>query len=128
MTLQPQAKKSLVISTLILGLAVFIGAFGAHGLKNIVTADKLVTFETGVRYQFYHGFALLMVALTQQLLPMIKLQGSFYCFLIGILLFSFNCYFYVLSDMKVFAMIVPVGGLLFILGWLIFFWKALKLR
>jgi uncharacterized membrane protein YgdD (TMEM256/DUF423 family) len=128
MTLHPQAKKSLILSTLILALAVFIGAFGAHGLKNIVTADKLVTFETGVRYQFYHGFALLMVALTQQQLPMIKLQGSFYCFLIGILLFSFNCYFYVLSDLKVFAMIVPVGGLLFMMGWLIFFWKALKLR
>jgi uncharacterized membrane protein YgdD (TMEM256/DUF423 family) len=128
MTLHPQAKKSLILSTLILALAVFIGAFGAHGLKNIVTADKLVTFETGVRYQFYHGFALLMVALTQQQLPMIKLQGSFYCFLIGILLFSFNCYFYVLSDLKVFAMIIPVGGLLFMMGWLIFFWKALKLR
>ena len=128
MTLHPQAKKSLILSTLILALAVFIGAFGAHGLKNIVTADKLVTFETGVRYQFYHGFALLMVALTQQQLPMIKLQGSFYCFLIGILLFSFNCYFYVLSDLKVFAMIIPVGGLLFMMGWLIFFWIALKLR
>jgi uncharacterized membrane protein YgdD (TMEM256/DUF423 family) len=128
MTLHPQAKKSLILSTLILALAVFIGAFGAHGLKNIVTADKLVTFETGVRYQFYHGFALLMVALTQQQLPMIKLQGSFYCFLIGILLFSFNCYFYVLSDLKVFAMIIPVGGLLFMMGWFIFFWKALKLR
>ncbi|MBA2405833.1 MAG: DUF423 domain-containing protein, partial [Bdellovibrionales bacterium] len=67
-------------------------------------------------------------AMAQQLFPGIKLNASFYAFVVGILLFSFNCYFYVLSGMKIFAMIVPVGGLLFVIGWAIFAWRALKLR
>ena len=126
--LQPHVKKFLLAGCLSLAVAVLIGAFGAHGLKNIVTAEKLITFETGVRYHFYHGFGLIMLAMAQQLFPEIKLKGSFYCFIAGILLFSFNCYFYVLSGMKIFAMIVPIGGLLFVIGWLFFGWKALKLR
>ncbi len=128
MNSQPQALKSLSIAGFVLALAVLIGAFGAHGLKAIVTPENLVTFETGVRYHFYHGFALLMVALTQQLFPGIKLNASFYAFFVGILLFSFNCYFYVLSGMKIFAMLVPLGGLLFMIGWIILGMKALKFR
>lgn len=128
MTLQPRVSHHLAIGFALLALAVLIGAFGAHGLKSMVTPEKLVTFETGVRYHFYHAFGLVIVALTQQVLPGIKFQASFYSFLVGILLFSFNCYFYVLSGMKVFAMIVPVGGLLFVVGWALLAWKALKLR
>ena len=67
MTLHPLAKKSLVLGTAMLALAVLIGAFGAHGLKNIVAADKLVTFETGVRYHFYHGFGLVLLGIIQQM-------------------------------------------------------------
>jgi uncharacterized membrane protein YgdD (TMEM256/DUF423 family) len=118
MTLQPQAKHSLVLGSSLLALAVLIGAFGAHGLKAMVTPEKLVTFETGVRYHFYHAFGILILGLIQQLLPTLKLQVSVWSFLVGILLFSCNCYFYVLTDMKFFAMIVPIGGLLFVLGWI----------
>jgi uncharacterized membrane protein YgdD (TMEM256/DUF423 family) len=128
MTLHPQAKQQLFIATSVLALAVLIGAFGAHGLKNLVTPEKLVIFETGVRYHFYHGFGLLIAALSQQIFSGLNLKVSFYSFLVGILLFSFNCYFYVLSDMKVFAMIVPLGGVLFVIGWMNFAWKVLKLR
>lgn len=128
MTSHPQVKQQVVIATSILALAVLIGAFGAHGMKNLVTPEKLVTFETGVRYHFYHGFGLLLVALAQQLFSGLNLRFSFYSFLVGILLFSFNCYFYVLSGLKMFAMIVPVGGVLFVIGWASFAWKTLKLR
>ena len=128
MTSQTPAKQQVVIATSILALAVLIGAFGAHGMKNLVTPEKLVTFETGVRYHFYHGFGLLLVALAQQLFSGLNLRISFYSFLVGILLFSFNCYFYVISDLKLFAMIVPVGGVLFVVGWVSFAWKVLKLR
>ena len=113
MTIYPSAKKSLVIGTALLAVAVLIGAFGAHGLKNMVEADKLVTFETGVRYHFYHGA---------------KLNFSLWAFLIGTLLFSFNCYLYVLTDLKVFAMIVPVGGVSFVTGWIVLMVKLIKLR
>lgn len=128
MTLHPLAKKSLVLGSALLALAVLIGAFGAHGLKNIVAPEKLVTFETGVRYHFYHAFGLLFVGLLQQQFQNMKLTVSHWAFFIGVLLFSFNCYFYVVTDIKVFAMIVPLGGLLFILGWIVTMIQLLKLR
>lgn len=128
MTIHPTSKKALTLGALLLGLAVLIGAFGAHGLKNMVTADKLVTFETGVRYHFYHAFGLLFIGLIQQIFQTIKLNVSLYAFLVGILLFSFNCYFYVLSGAKVFALVVPLGGVLFALGWFYLTVKILKLR
>lgn len=128
MTLHPLAKRSFIIGPLILGFAVLIGAFGAHGLKSMVTPEKLVTFETGVRYQFYHGFGILFLAVFQQLYSQSKTQFSLYAFMVGILLFSFNCYFYVLSDIKMFAMIVPIGGLLFVAGWIGFLKEALRLK
>lgn len=128
MILHPQAKKSLVLGTALLAVAVLVGAFGAHGLKNMVEPEKLVTFETGVRYHFYHGLGLVILGLVQQLLPTTDFKVSTWSFLVGTILFSFNCYFYVLTGMKVFAMIVPVGGLLFVLGWLVMMIKILKLR
>lgn len=128
MTIHPTSKKALTLGAILLGLAVLIGAFGAHGLKNIVSADKLVTFETGVRYHFYHAFGLVFIGLIQQNFQTIKLNVSLYAFLVGILLFSFNCYFYVLSGAKVFAMVVPLGGVLFALGWFYLTVKLLKLR
>lgn len=128
MTLHPLAKKSLVLGAALLALGVLIGAFGAHGLKNIVEPEKLVTFETGVRYHFYHALGLVLIALVQQTFQTMKLGITFYSFFVGILLFSFNCYFYVLTDIKAFAMIVPLGGLLFVVGWGALTVKALKLR
>lgn len=128
MTLHPLAKKSLVLGAALLALGVLIGAFGAHGLKNIVEPEKLVTFETGVRYHFYHALGLVLIALLQQTFQTMKLGITFYSFFVGILLFSFNCYFYVLTDIKAFAMIVPLGGLMFVVGWTALTVKALKLR
>ena len=128
MTIYPSAKKSLVIGTALLAVAVLIGAFGAHGLKNMVEADKLVTFETGVRYHFYHGLGILILGLIQQNFQGAKLNFSLWAFLIGTLLFSFNCYLYVLTDLKVFAMIVPVGGVSFVTGWIVLMVKLIKLR
>jgi uncharacterized membrane protein YgdD (TMEM256/DUF423 family) len=128
MTLHPLAKKSLITGTFLLALAVLIGAFGAHGLKNMVTPDKLVTFETGVRYHFYHAFGILFLAIIGQNFQAMRLEVSFYAFIAGIFLFSFNCYLYVITGMKVFAMIVPVGGVLFTLGWIVLGIRALKLR
>lgn len=128
MTSQPLAKKAWILGAITLALAVMIGAFGAHGLKNLVTPEKLVTFETGVRYHFYHGFGIIFLAVFAQLNPLVSIKKSLLCFVVGILLFSFNCYFYVLSDVKVFAMIVPIGGLMFILGWIFLSFGALKLR
>src|SRR3989338_7469718 len=97
--------------------AILFGAFGAHGLKAYIESEKLVTFEVGVRYQMYHGLALILLGIIQKNY-LIDMRNVAMSFLGGILLFSFNCYFYVLSSVKIFAMIVPLGGLLYLLGWL----------
>jgi uncharacterized membrane protein YgdD (TMEM256/DUF423 family) len=86
----------------------------------------LATFETGVRYQFYHGFALLFLALGASYFEDVKLYKIGKWFLVGLLLFSLNCYLYAVTGIKAFAMIVPFGGLSFIIGWLfltIYFFK-----
>ena len=90
MNLHPQAKRLLVTGAVALALAVLIGAFGAHGLKKVVAAPLLETFETGVRYHFYHGFGLILAGLAAQVLGM-NLKVTYASFVVGILLFSFNC-------------------------------------
>lgn len=128
MTLHPLAKKSLVLGSALLALAVLIGAFGAHGLKNMVQPEKLVTFETGVRYHFYHAIGLLILGILQQQFQTMKLTISHWALFLGVLLFSFNCYFYVVTDIKTFAMVVPIGGVAFIVGWIVLMVQLLKLR
>lgn len=96
------------LGTLCLFLGVAFGAFGAHGLEKQVSLKALQTFKTGVTYQFYHGFALLfigvLIELRKNAASLLKRAGLFY--LVGVLLFSFNCYFYALTQNKIFALIV----------------------
>ena len=113
----------LFLGALFLFLAVAIGAFGAHGLTKLVSGKAMATFKTGVTYQFYHGFALLFVGLCQSFSgpsgvgPSLNLKRAGVFFIAGILLFSFNCYLYALTEVKAFAMVVPLGGVAFLVGW-----------
>lgn len=118
-------QKSLInIALFLLGLAVLIGAFGAHGLKNMVEEKYLQTFQTGVTYHFYHALGLLTLTLFDQ--PRHIFKKSPYLLLIGMLIFSFNCYLYALTQMKIFAMIVPFGGLLMVVGWFTALFEHMK--
>jgi uncharacterized membrane protein YgdD (TMEM256/DUF423 family) len=112
-----KSEKILFIGSLSLLLAVAIGAFGAHGLKEIVTGKYLETFKTGVQYQYYHGFGLLLLGIIQMQFKNLDLKKPALCFMLGIFLFSFNCYLYAITSNKVFAMIVPIGGIFFMIGW-----------
>lgn len=112
-----KAKTIIFLAALLLALGVLIGAFGAHGLQKMVEAEKLVTFETGVRYHFFHSLGLLAVGIISLIRPQFNNKKTVLFFLAGIILFSFNCYFYVLTGIKTFAMIVPLGGVSFIFGW-----------
>lgn len=107
--------------------SVALGAFGAHGLEKALSPELLETFKTAVEYQFLHSIVLLIVALlaAHQLTSLsIKLSGYF--FLVGILLFSGSLYLYVATQIKLFAMITPVGGLFFLFGWLALLVASLK--
>lgn len=118
-------KKQYVVSFILLFLAVGIGAFGAHALKDIVTGKYLITFKTGSQYHFYHALALFMIALLND-----KYQNSFKrsytLILIGLIIFSLNCYLYSVLQAKIFGMIVPIGGVLMLLGWLSLIIKFIK--
>jgi len=107
-------------------LAVVLGAFGAHGLKAYMDANLLVTFETGVRYQMYHTFALLVVALAYAKWPGKGLIASGWLFITGIILFSGSLYVLSLSGMRSLGMITPFGGIAFLAGWLCLAWSVLK--
>lgn len=100
-------------------LGVLLGAFGAHALKAMVEAKLLETWETGVKYLLLHGLSLLMMGIVIQITE-IELKWSRRLITLGIILFSFNCFIYVLSGVKTFAMIVPVGGLSLLVGWILF--------
>ncbi len=106
------------LGSLSAGLAVALGAFGAHALKARLTADRLVTFETGVRYQMYHALALLAVALTAAHLSMTSLLDlAGWLFVAGTLLFSGSLYLLCVTGKRWLGTITPFGGVAFIAGW-----------
>jgi len=104
------------------GLAVIFGAFGAHALKKRMSEDLLKSFETGVKYQMYHAIVLLILP---QLIPFeTGLEKNIgWCFIIGVLLFSFSIYGLCLTSMngnkwRFLGPITPLGGLLLVSGWM----------
>ena len=119
-------KMFLIIGTVLAGLAVALGAFGAHGLKKIVDADTVAIYQTGVQYQMYHTLALLVIAIVYERLPNKWIKWSGHLFSFGILFFSGSLY--LITALKaeerptpaLIGAITPIGGLLFILGWLSF--------
>lgn len=125
--------KSILSSAALLGaLAVVLGAFGAHGLKQLVPAETVSTFETGVRYHFYHVFALLATGLIAVQFPSALLKRAAQCFWVGILLFSGSLY--LLTALKAtetvglsrLGLITPIGGVFLVLGWVLLFLALVK--
>lgn len=98
--------------------AVAAGAFGAHGLRQRLPPELLAAFETGVRYQAYHALALFAVAWLSQRAPGRLTSAAGWCFLLGVLLFSGSLYALSLSGVRKLGAITPLGGLLFLVGWL----------
>ncbi len=109
-------------------LAVLLGAFGAHLLKNMISTDMLEVYKTGVQYQFYHTFALLFTAILMNFKPTKTLKWSGYLFIAGITIFSGFLYLLAITGIKVLGMIVPIGGLMLIAGWICLFINVLKIK
>ena len=121
--------KLISIAGLLAFLAVTLGAFGAHTLNELLTTEKLTSFETGVRYQFYHSLALLIIGLNANKLNATALIGKF--MLIGIVFFSFSIYLLSLQELiginlSILGPITPIGGLLLMISWLILIFKNYK--
>lgn len=107
-------------------IGVAAGAFGAHGLKNSLSAEMLAIFETGVRYQMYHAFGLLAVAWAQSRFPSSILTVGGWLFVVGTIIFSGSLYALSLTETRWLGAITPIGGLAFLGGWLCLTYAALK--
>ena len=116
------------IGALAAGAGVALGAFGAHGLKSRVDADLLVIFETGVRYHMYHALALLAVGWAATRWPGTWVTASGWLFLVGILVFSGSLYLMTFTGARWLGAITPLGGMCFIVGWVLLAVAAFKAR
>lgn len=116
----------IAIACALCGTGVGAGAFGAHGLSKILSPDKLVIFETAVRYQMFHGLALLGLGVVATRIEYWQLLAGGLCFVFGSLLFSGSLYAYVATDNKTLVFLTPIGGSILILGWIFFAWSVLR--
>ncbi len=112
-------KNWIIVGSILSALGVVFGAFGAHALKARITPEDLTIFETGVKYHFYHALGLILIGLigfhySPQLLRLPAIVLS-----LGILLFSGSLYLMVLSGARWLGAVTPLGGVAFIVGWLL---------
>ena len=115
----------LIFGCLLAAFAVILGAFGAHGLKARITPAQLQIFETGVKYQFYHTFAIIMTALLLEKFNHAFTTYAAFSFIAGILLFSGSLYLLAtrtllgIENVSLIGPMTPIGGLFFIIGWVL---------
>ena len=125
-------RKLLILGCVFGMLGVILGAFGAHGLKEVLTEESLTSYETGVRYQFYHAFLALIIANTSFFTDKTK-NVVFWMLLVGVLLFSGSIYLLTTSaitgvSIKSFGFVTPIGGVFLILAWLVLILNVLKMN
>lgn len=124
-------EKKVIAAAAVLGLtAIILGAFGAHALKKVLTAEELVTFETGVRYQVYHALFLLFVGTTALVTDKAK-KTMFWLATTGVILFSGSIYLLATDrlmgiELKVLGPITPIGGFLLIMAWGVLFLNIIR--
>jgi len=117
----------LSIASVLGVLSVAIGAFGAHGLKEILDKNgRLANFETAVKYQFYHVFAIIVVAFLMDKYSEKMMTYAGFSFMAGILFFSGSLYILALTNVTKWGAITPIGGVLFIAGWVLMLMGILK--
>ncbi len=126
-------KSILITSILFIVLAIVFGALGAHALEKVLNVQKLASYEVGVKYQMYHGIALLsLVALSDKI--NVSLKIVFRLLISGVLVFSGSIYMLVFQELlgiklgMIFGPLTPIGGVLMIIGWLVLLVKLLKAK
>jgi uncharacterized membrane protein YgdD (TMEM256/DUF423 family) len=115
----------LWIGALAAFIGVAFGAFGAHGLRGRLPPESLAVFETGVRYQMYHAFALFVVAIALDRFGGWSVRSAGWLFTVGIVVFSGSLYALALTGVRSFGAITPIGGLAFLAGWALLVWAAI---
>ena len=113
-------KVFVLLGSLSAFLGVALGAFGAHGLKARVTPEMLTVWQTGVQYHLAHALGLVLIGILCELMPgggLVRSAG--WMLLVGSVLFSGSLYIMVLSDIRALGMITPLGGVAFLIGWML---------
>ena len=110
-------KKFAFYGAIMMALSIGLGAFGAHGLKKIVSSDMLVIFHTGVEYQFYHALGLFCVAFIAHFGSNKQIKITGYLMIIGTVIFSGSLYLIALTGIKWLGAITPIGGTAYIVAW-----------
>lgn len=124
----PCTPRMFVMGAVFMGIAVALGAFGAHGLRAHTDANGLATWETAVRYQAWHALGLMLLSLAGTQLRPGAVKPAGICFVIGTLIFSGSLYTLVLTGQKWLGAITPIGGVLFIIGWILTAVQVRKFR
>jgi uncharacterized membrane protein YgdD (TMEM256/DUF423 family) len=118
------------IGAVLMALAVGMGAFGAHGLRNRLDAYSMSVYEKAVFYHFIHALGILLTSLLART-NAISIAGQArvaWLLLIGIIIFSGSLYALALSGVRILGAITPLGGIAFIAGWLLLAYEALRAR
>ena len=118
----PGRRRILAAGAALAGLGVALGAFGAHGLRQVLDAERLGWWQTGVQYEIWHGLALLALSAA----PLDRLKLSAWLLGAGALVFSFSLYLMALTGWRWLGAVTPFGGLAMILGWAVLAWRALR--
>ena len=102
-------------------LSVVIGAFGAHSLESMI-GDKMDIFKTGIQYHMFHGLGLILIGILSKMLDL-DLDSVGYLLIAGIILFSGSLYVIAIYKYSFLGVVAPIGGMCFIIGWLLLFYK-----
>ena len=122
-------QKEIELNFLVIGaisgcLVVILGAFGAHGLKDILDEYGKSIYEKAVLYHMFHTMAILILGLIEKIQPELQLSLAGWAFIFGIILFSGSLYVLAVTGIKSLGMITPIGGVFFIIGWVSLFLKV----
>ena len=112
-------KTWIVFGSILTGLAILLGAFGAHALKSRISPDDLAIFETGIRYHIYHSIGLILIGILGFYFPHNLIDIPAKLFLLGISIFSGSLYLLVLTNTRWLGAITPIGGICYMIGWLL---------
>lgn len=120
------SKRFLIIACLLMATAVSLGAFGAHGLKKIISIEMLAVYQTGVQYQFYHALGLLGVAFIAHVnsTKLVNMAGNL--MFTGVMIFSGSLYLLVILNIKWLGAITPIGGVLMVISWVLLAWAVFR--
>jgi len=120
--------KEIILNFITIGaisgcVVVILGAFGAHSLKDVLDSYSKSLYEKAVLYQMFHTLGILIIAIIEKALPEVQLQLVSWAFLLGIIFFSGSLYILAITGAKWLGMITPIGGVLFIYGWVVLLYK-----